>query len=72
MTHDPAKNARLAAYLATPEGKAAFAALAAHGDVVARAAQALRDGENEAALRLLEPVLTPEQFEALQRQLFRA
>ena len=50
MTHDPAKNARLAAYLATPEGKAAFAALAAHGDVVARAAQALRDGENEAAL----------------------
>lgn len=72
MTHDPAKNARLAAYLATPEGKAALAALAAHGDVVARAAQALRDGENEAALRLLEPVLTPEQLEALQRQLFRA
>lgn len=72
MTHDPAKNAHLAAYLATPEGKAAFAALAAHGDVVARAAQALRDGENEAALRLLEPVLTPEQLEALQRQLFRA
>ena len=69
MTHDPAKNARLAAYLATPEGKAAFAALAAHGDV---AAQALRDGENEAALRMLEPVLTPEQLEALQRQLFRA
>lgn len=72
MTHDPAKNARLAAYLATPEGKTAFAALAAHGDVMARAAQALRDGETETALRLLEPVLTPEQLEALRRQLHRA
>ncbi len=69
MTQNPAKNARLSAYLATKEGQETLAALAAHGEATRQAARALQSGSGEEALRLLAQVLTPEQLAQVQREL---